>query len=267
MDPDRDIELLGNVPHDVVVAGRERAAATGVGADEPADEAELRHRPPQLPGRGGRVLQWQHRCPEEPPRVSGAVGGHPVVIGGGQRGRGGGIIDDGEVQPDRGVQDGLVDALGIHVAQPRHRIPPAGERLGQRSEGRGVVERGAGAGQVPQRHGQDLGVSDHHVLVARPVRADPGPDVLGKSLPGLHRLDDVAVGVDHGPGARRERCRFPRRAGHGAGVRQSSTGGSGWRNSRLALAPATARSSPSGSAPHVSARTRWVSGHDESAWG
>ena len=57
------------------------------------------------------------------------------------------------------------------------------------------------------------------------------------------------------------------RAGHGKGVRQSSTSGSRWRKRRLALPPATARSSSSGSAPQVAASTSWVSGQEESACG
>ena len=175
VDPDRDVELLGRVPHAVIGPVRQRPAAAGVGPDEPGDEAELGHRPPQLAGRRVGVLQRQHRRPEEPPRVGGAVAGQPVVVGGRQRHRGAGVVDGREVQADGRVQHGLVDALGVHVAQARPRVPPAGQGVGQRAEGGGVVEGGAGPSEVPERDGQDLGVADHDVLVARRVRADPGP--------------------------------------------------------------------------------------------
>ncbi len=268
VDPDRDPELLGRVPHGVVGAVRQRPAAAGVGPDEPGDEAQLGHRPSQLAGRRVGVLQGQHRRPEEPPGVGGAVAGQPVVVGGRQRHRGAGVLDGREVQAEGRVQHGLVDALGVHVAQARPRVPPAGQGVGQRAEGGGVVEGGAGPSEVPERDGQDLGVAHHDVLVARRVGADPGPVGIRQARPGHLGLDHVPVGVDHGPGARRERVRPALcRGRHGRGVRQSSAGGSGWRNRRLALPPATARSSSSGSAPQASVSTRWVSGHEESAWG
>ncbi len=50
-------------------------------------------------------------------------------------------------------------------------------------------------------------------------------------------------------------------------ARQSSSGGRGWRNSRAAFPDASWRSSAGGSPANVAARTAWVSGQVESAWG
>ena len=167
VDADRHVELLGRLPHHVVGAVGERAAEAGVGADEAGDEAELGDGAAELAGRRRRVLQREHGGPEEPARVGGAVAGQPVVVGGGQGHRRRRVLHHREVQPDGRVQHGLVDALAVHVAQPGHRVRSAGLGVGQGAEGRGVVEGGAGTGEGAERHGQDLGVADDDVLVAR----------------------------------------------------------------------------------------------------
>ena len=266
VDPDGHAQLLGGVPHDVVGAVGERAAEAGVGADEARLEAELGDGPAQLVRGGGGVLQGQQGGAEEPVRICGAVRGQPVVVVHGQADRRLGVLDHGEVQPEGGVEHGLVDALGVHVGQAGHRVAATGLGVGQGPEGRGIVEGRARAGQGAQRHGQDLGTPDGDMFVAVGVRRDYRAVRLGQPGPGVERLDDVAVGVDHRTGAGRQRG-APVRHAHGAGWRQSSTAGRGWRKSREALPPTTARNSSSGSAPQVSASTRCVSGHEESACG
>ena len=157
----------------------------------------------------------------------------------------------------------MVDALEVHVGQAGHGVGAAGLRLGQRSEGGRVVEGGAWPGQRTQRDGQDLGAAHHDVLVAVGVGVDMRPLCVGQAGPGRLGFHHVPVRVHDRAGVRREG-----RLAHATAVtRQSSRAGNGWRNSLAAFPPATARSSSSGSVPHVSARTRWVSGHDESAWG
>ena len=215
---------------------------------------------------GDGVLQRQQRGTEQPGGVLGTVRGQPVVVVHGQTDGRLGVLDSREVQPDGRVEHGLVDALAVHVGQPGHRVAAAGLGVGQGAERRGVVEGGARAGQRTQRHGQDLGAADGDVFEAGGVCRDHRAVRLGQASPGAERLHRVAVGVDHRPGPGRQRG-GPVRAAHGAGRRQSSTGGSGWRKRREALPPATARSSSSGSAPQVAASTAWVSGHEESAWG
>ena len=202
MDPDRHVELLGGVPHGVVDPVGQRATVAGVGADEPRHEAEFGGGPTQLPGCRLRVLQGEQGCPEEAAGVGGAVAGQPVVVRPGQSDGGGRVAHNREVQPDGRVEDSLVDALAVHVGQPGDGVGTTGMGVGQRAEGRRVVERRAGPGQVPQGHRQDLVVADHDVLVAGRVRRDPGPEAPGQSLPGLEGLDYVAVGIDDGTGAR-----------------------------------------------------------------
>ena len=250
---DGHVELLGRIPHHVVGGVGQGASQAGVGADESGHEAELGDGATQLACRGGRILQRHHGGPEEPARIGGAVVRQPVVVGRGEGHRRRPVLHRREVQPDRRVQHGLVDALAVHVAQTGHRVGSARHGVGQGSEGPRVVERGTRAGEGAQRHGQDLGVPDDHVFVARPIGTDARPVPLRHGDPGRVRFDDMAVGVDDGSGAWRERkAPVPR---HGCGVRQSSTSGSRWRKRRPALPPATARSSSSGRAPHVAAST------------
>ena len=211
------------------------------------------------------MLQGEHGRPEQAARVGRAVAGEPLVVGGGEGYRGGRVLQQGEIQPDGRVQHGLVDALSVHVVQPGDGVGPARLGVRQRAERRLVVEGGPGTGEVAQRDRQQLGVPDHDVLVAGAVGADAGPVPVGQTGPGRLRLHHMAVGVDDRAGAGWQR----RSAApvHVAAMRQSSTSGSRWRNRRLALPPATARSSSSGSEPHVAVSTAWVSGHDESACG
>ena len=265
MDADRHVELLGRFPHHVVGAVGECASPAGVGTDEAGNEPELCDGSPKLLGCGRRILQGEHGRPEEPARIGGAIPGEPVVVGARQGDRGSWVLDHGEVETDGGIQDRLVDALAVHVAQTGHGVRPARQGVGQRAERVWIVERGAGAGEIPERHRQDLGVAHDDVLVARGIRPDAGSELLGQRRPGRLGLDDVAVCVDDGAGTRRERRPAARR--HPGAVRQSLTSGSRWRNRRLALPPATARSSSSGSTPQVAASTRCVSGHEESACG
>ena len=161
------VELLGRLPHRVVGAVGQRAAAAGVGTDEAGDEAELGHGAAQLAGRRRRVLQREQGRPEEPARIGGAVAGQPVVVGGGQGHGGRRVLDGGEVEADGGVQDGLVDALAVHVVQAGRRGPirrAAPRPGGGRCVGSSKVE--PGRARFPSGHGQDLGVADDDVLVA-----------------------------------------------------------------------------------------------------
>ena len=126
----------------------------------------------------------------------------------------------------------------------------------------------ARAGQRAERHGQDLGVAHHDVLVAVGVGLMRGPVLLGQAGPGRRAARPRGRRRRPPAGARRERQRSGRRPRvTSPRRRQSSPAGSGWRNSAAALPPATARSSSSGRCPRSAASTRWVSGQVESAWG
>ena len=209
VDADGHAELLGRIPHHVVGAVGQRAAQAGVGADESGHEAELGDGAPELACRRRRVLQREHGRSEEPAGIGGAVLRQPVVVGGGEGDRRRRVLHHREVQPDGRVQHGLVDALAVHVVQAGHRVRSARLGVGQGAERGGVVERGARTGERAERHGQDLGVADDHVFVPRTVGGDARPVALGQGGPGRLGLDDMAVGVDDGAGARWERklCR------------------------------------------------------------
>ena len=61
---------------------------------------------------------------------------------------------------------------------------PAGLGVGQRPEGRRVVEGRPGPGQGAQGDGEDLGAAHGHVLVAVRVGGDHGPVRVGQRRPG-----------------------------------------------------------------------------------
>ncbi len=232
VNPDRDTQFFGHVPQRVVGPVRQGAAQAGVGPDEGGREGQLGGGAPQLGRGGGGVLQGEHGGAEEPPGRGGAVRSQPVVVGPGHGDGGHRIGDGGGVESDGGVQHGLVDPLAVHVGQAGHRIGPTRLGLFERAVRGGIVEGGPRAGQGAEGHGQDLLVADGDVLIAGPVAVDLGPMGVGKVGPGGERLDDVAVGIDDGAGAGRERSRR-----HGAGVRQSSRSGRGCRNSPCRVAP------------------------------
>ena len=120
----------------------------------------------QLAGRRRRVLQRQQGRPEEPARVGGAVAGQPVVVGRGQGDRGRRVLHHGEVEPDGRVQDGLVDALAVHVVQAGDRVGPAGLGLGQGAEGGGSSKVEPGRARVPSGTARISVSPTTHVLVA-----------------------------------------------------------------------------------------------------
>ncbi len=266
MDADGHVELLGRVPHDVVGAVGERTSLAGVGADEAGDETELGSRRDAARGPRRWVLQRNHGRTEEPARLDRAVPGQPVVVGGGEGHRSGGILDDGEIQADR-RDTGPPDRCPRRPCRaggrpgPIHRggrRPGGGRRLGRRRSSR--VGRGCRAA----RPGPRCRRSPRARSPMRPRRCGAGT------------ASGSAAQADSGsttwPSAS---TMGPARGGSGGrpstvtpvAMRQSLTSGSRCRKSRLALPPATARSSSSGSAPQVAASTRWVSGQDESACG
>ena len=165
-----------------------------------------------------RILHGQHGCAEQAGGIGGAVPGQPVVVGGSHRGGRRGIGQCPEIEADGGVQDRLIDALGVHVGQTSHRIGASGLRLGQRHVAGRVGEVGAGCCQGAEGNGQDLLVTHRHVLEAMVIPVDGGPVDLRYCVPGCWRLDDVAVGVDHRGGDMHG-------PGHGALRPQRSAGG------------------------------------------
>ena len=195
VDGDGHGALLGGLPHRLVGAIRQRAPAARVGPYEGGHEPELVTGPAQLGGRGHGVLHRDHGRAEQPRGVGGAVRGQPVVVGAGDGHRGVGIVERPEVQPDRREQHGLVDALGVHVDQPRRRVGPSRVGVVEAEERLGVREARARRGQRAQRHGQDLLAVHHDVLVAVRVARDDGPVRLGDRRPGASGLHHVPVGV------------------------------------------------------------------------
>ena len=166
---------------------------------------------------------------------------------------GGGVVDGPEVQPDRGVEHGLVDALGVHVGQPGHRV--ATRRAGPRPGGgtsRGRRRRSPGVARVPSGTAR-ISVPPT-TTCSKPWRVAPRSGAgAPRGAPAQARAGSTTwpSASTTGPARGGDAAVAVRRAAHGAGRRQSSAPGSGWRNSRAALPPAICRSSSSGRCPRV----------------
>ena len=131
----------------------EIAAIDEHGADEHAPEACGLGDPRQLFEREVHVLQREHGGGEEAARRGGAEVRDPVVIGAGESVGGIGVLDEMEALGEpSGIQKGLVDAHGVHVAEPGLRILSA---LVDRMNG-GWVER---AHVVPRHAGAPDGMT------------------------------------------------------------------------------------------------------------
>ena len=156
----------------VVGAVGQRAPEAGVGPDEAGDEAELGHGPPQLARRRRRVLQraaW-------PPRRAGAGRRRSSRPASRCRRRPARPPPPGPRPTEKySPIVGYSTAWSMPSASMSRRRatgsepPGSASASGRKEAGSSKVE--PGRARLPERHGQDLGVADHDVLVARRVRA------------------------------------------------------------------------------------------------
>ena len=203
MDADRATELGRGAPERVVVGVVQLLGApVRRGSEHDRLEVELLDAATHLGDGGVDVLERNHADAVEPARRRRAVVAQPVVVRATRGAEQLGIVDPGE---HRGrVQHGDVDALGVHVDQPRRRVvAPGAAHLRPRLFVPGLAAHVGSPGvafvQCGER-GEGFRVGAHHaehlhtatrVVELFAVRG------LGVVLPDGSRLDDVPVRVDH----------------------------------------------------------------------
>src|SRR5436309_5018006 len=136
-------------------------------------------------------------------RVRLAVIGKPAVVGVAHRGGEAGILDGAGEQAEARIEEGGVDAVGIHVDDARVRVETAFASFGV-FQGAGLDDALSGAHGTqatdPPRITQQLAFDAQALLAIvvddepRPALAEFGIDVL---VPQVEGLEDVAVGVDY----------------------------------------------------------------------
>src|ERR1700704_3399170 len=199
---DGEVEVLGHLPERLVhrVVDHLLAVIRG-GPQEPAAHPELFAGEAHLVDRQLDRLHRQHRDPEQALGVRLAVIGEPAIVGAAHRGGEAGILDGAREQADTRIEEGGVDAVGIHVDDARVRVEPALAPLGI-FQGVGLDDPLSDADGTqaadPPRIAQHLAFDAQAFLAVfvddepRPALAEFGIDVL---VPQVEGLEDVTVGV------------------------------------------------------------------------
>src|SRR3989449_5840077 len=218
VEADGDIEVLGHRPERLVHRVADHLLAViRVGPQEPAAHPELFAGVAHLVDRQVDRLHGQHRDPEKALGIRLAVIGEPAVVGAAHPCGQAGILDGAGEQAETGIEEGGIDAVGIHVDDARVRVEPAFAPLGI-FQGAGLDDAlpGADGPQAadPPRIAQQLALDAEAFLTVvvddepRPALAEFGTDVR---VPQVEGLEDVAVGVD-----------YVVRAGHRQSLRRQS---------------------------------------------
>src|SRR5438093_2550215 len=201
---DGEVELLGHHPERLVHRVADHLLAViRVGPQEPAAHLELLAGVAHLVDRQLDRLHRQHRDPEEALGIRLAVIGEPAVVGAAHRGGKAGILDGAREQAETGIEEGGIDAVGIHVDDARVWVEPAPAPFGifQRAGLDDSLPDADGAQAAdPARIAQQLAFDAQAFLAVfvddkpRPALAEFGIDVL---VPQIERLEDVTVRVDY----------------------------------------------------------------------
>src|SRR2546427_266063 len=200
---DGEVEVLGHLPERLVHRIADHLLAViWVRPQEPAAHPELFTGEAHLVDRQLDRLHRQHRDPEQALGVRLAVIGKPAVVGVAHRGGEAGILDGAGEQAEARIEEGGVDAVGIHVDDARVRVEAAFAPLGV-FQGAGLDDALSGAHGTqatdPPRITQQLAFDAQAFLAIvvddepRPALAEFGIDVL---VPQVEGLEDVAVCVD-----------------------------------------------------------------------
>src|SRR5439155_1570036 len=116
--------VLGHLPERLVHRVADHLLAViRVGPQEPAAHPELFAGEAHLVDRQLDRLHRQHRDAEQPLGVRLAVIGQPAVVGAAHRGGKARVLDGAREQAETGIEEGGVDAVGIHVHEGRERLP------------------------------------------------------------------------------------------------------------------------------------------------
>src|SRR5205807_951743 len=132
-----------------------------------------------------------------------AVVGKPAVVRVAHRGGKARVLDGAREQAETRIEEGGVDAVGVHVDDARVRVEPALAPLGI-FQGAGLDDALPGTdgskAADPPRIAQQLALDAEAFLAVvvddepRPALAEFGVDVL---VPQVNRLEDVTVRVDY----------------------------------------------------------------------
>src|SRR5436309_4509352 len=247
VETDGDIEVLGHRPERLVHRVADHLLAViRVGPQEPAAHPELFAGEAHLVDRKLDRLHRQHRDPEEALGIRLAVIGEPAVVGTAHRGRKAGIFDSAREQTETGIEEGGIDAVGIHVDDARVRVEPAPAPFGI-FQGAGLDDSLPDADGTqaadPPRIAQQLAFDAQAFLAVfvddkpRPALAEFGIDVL---VPQVERLEDVTVRVDyvvrarHRQSLRRQsnRCNTTVAAPRARAPTHFNSGSPGWSRAR-----------------------------------
>src|SRR2546425_1096254 len=201
---DREVECLGHRPERLVHRVADHLLAViRVGAQEPAAHPEFFAGVAHLVDRQLDRLHRQHSDPEEALGIRLAVIGEPAVVGAAHRGGEAGILDGAREQAETRIEEGGVDAIGIHVHDARVRVEPALAPFGV-FQGVGLEESLPDADGTqaadPPRIAQQLAFDAQAFLAVvvddepRPALAEFGIHVF---VPQVNRLEDVTVRVDY----------------------------------------------------------------------
>src|SRR2546426_4641738 len=206
--PDREVELLDFAPEGLVVRVVQHAAVVRIGPQEPGAHAELLPREAHLCDGQRDRLHRQHRDAEETVRVGLAVIGQPAVVRPAHRRGEARLGHRAREEADARVEKRGVDAVEIHVRNPRVRVETAPAALdilhGALVDHALPGPDGADDAEA-LRAAEDLALYEQAFLAVG-VDDDPGRaipearvDVL---VPQVHGLEDVTVGVDDLVGTR-----------------------------------------------------------------
>src|SRR3989441_1459474 len=201
---DREVEVLGHLPERLVHRVADHLLAViRVGPQEPAAHPEFFAGVAHLVDRQLDRLHRQHSDPEEALGIRLAVIGEPAVVGAAHRGGEAGILDGAREQAETRIEEGGVDAIGIHVHDARVRVEPALAPFGV-FQGVGLEESLPDADGTqaadPPRIAQQLAFDAQAFLAVvvddepRPALAEFGIHVF---VPQVNRLEDVTVRVDY----------------------------------------------------------------------
>src|SRR6516164_2268137 len=202
VEADREIEILGRRPERLVIGMMDHLVVVGVGPNEAAAEAQFLFGKAYLGDREVDRLQWQHRDAEQAIGIGLAIIGEPAVVGAARRSGELGVLNRAGEQAEAWIEEGGVDAVGIHVGDALVRIKPA--RLSVLILHR-VVDDTLPRPDRANPPDAALAVADRVLFDDEPLLAvlaldDPRRAVakfrIDVFVPEIQRLEDVPIGID-----------------------------------------------------------------------
>src|SRR6516164_10699522 len=202
MEADREVEILGRRPERLVIGMVDHLVVVRVRPQKAATEAQFLLGKTHLGDREVDRLHRQHGDTEQTVGIGLAVIGEPAVIGPASRGSELRVMYRAGEQAEARIEEGGVDAVGIHVGDALVRIEPAWLPV--------LILHRVVDDTLPRSDRADpadaaLAVADHMLLDHEPLLAvlaldDPRRAVaelrIDVSVPQIQRLEDVPIGID-----------------------------------------------------------------------